>query len=944
MRCENNHIFTNYGYYFNKIDTTNLSTVWSYSPAANPSSKEVSTFEIKNDSVFFFEKDSTAVKNCYTVFVKNKLTGANIPYTSITALGLLSSLGCIEGYINNSVLINNTIVLSGVFTASISGVQVARNLVTIDIATGQLQVPPVTFLAGSSILDMKLINNKLYLGGKFTDVNGQTRNNFAVLDLNLNLLSENIQFTGFFDPPSSTWIDKICSYDKYLIVKGNFAVLNGNILAGNNAYWVKIIDTENNNAIIPWTINLPGTPVMSDYAFAMFKNKLYIKNKPSIGSPFHIYCFEPVVKSTNILFPGSTIASPIPSIAICAPDNGNANIFIAPIRYATTYNWMYSGANATIIPQGNGSTAKLVVTNNTTNGLLSVSGSNDCGLLTGQSTLNVIINSTPTFTLPLSPQNIICNPDSTLLQGTASNSNCSIWWRKAATTTINPQPFYSKNPGNYYMVVLDNANSCKDSGTIIVKNMNAFPNAKISSHIYPGAVIPIDTVTCYKPLVNIIPAQNNLKIIVTRNNNNCVDSSLIVLVGQNTVKPTIAITNSVQSINCSYYTATLNAAYSPSYCSGLWNGPLSYTAANPSNANYPGVYYFTATDPVNGCARLDSTSVISSNYLALKSSNDTTVCKQSPLTLRSVRIGTLAGVTYSWNTGGVTNSVSINPAATTNFIVFANGPGGCYGTDTIKVTIPSDLQDSVIAYRSCDNSQTGSILMFAKGGIPPYKYSVNNGSFLSSNSFTNLPYANYNLVVKDSIGCLNTSSVSLNGNSNLPVPKFLASTKNFKRDTIVLVDISIPKADSVQWLLPQQASIIGGNMYSPVITISDTGSFVITMKAFYGACIINSTKLIQFNLMDSLQATYNNANGIKKFILYPNPTTGLFTVEVEFYKKQNASIQAWDAAPYIYLQQNFYNVDTIILPVNLNQLQNGAYILRVIGEYDAKNKSFIISK
>ena len=116
------------------------------------------------------------------------------------------------------------------------------------------------------------------------------------------------------------------------------------------------------------------------------------------------------------------------------------------------------------------------------------------------------------------------------------------------------------------------------------------------------------------------------------------------------------------------------------------------------------------------------------------------------------------------------------------------------------------------------------------------------------------------------------------------------------------------------------------------------------MKGFYGNCIINTTKLVRFAPYDSLIANYTNANGIKTFSLYPNPNTGQFNVFVEFYRKQNASIQVWDISPYKHYQQNFYDVITITLPVDVSFLQNGSYLLRVIAEYDAKNKAFIISK
>ncbi|MDO9000361.1 MAG: hypothetical protein Q7W45_11395 [Bacteroidota bacterium] len=962
------NIYTNFGYYFNKIDTINLATIWSYT--TNSGLKEISTFEIKNDSVFLFQRDSSSSINYYTVIVKNKQTGNTIPYSSLIENNPANNLGAIKGNIYSSTIINNKIILSGLFTASVSGVFIGRNLVLLDITTGQLQAPPVSIPNNTIIYDLKYKNNKVYIAGLFSSIAGQNRKNFAVLDNNLNLLSDTIQFTGL-GAPSTVWLDKIVFYDNYLIAKGNFNKIDNAVVSASNTYSVRVINT-NNNSVMPWTINLPpGGTTADGYTYQMVKNKLYMKKRGTF-SPFYIYCFEPIRYSSTILYPGMNQSNPNPSVSVCAPDNNNSFIYTAPIKYGTSYNWTFSGTNATVVPIGNGNTAKLISGLNSTGGILSVTGTNDCGLSSVASTLNIVINQKPNFTSPISPQIIICNPDSTLLNGTSTNTNAIIGWRKTLTTTIKPQPFYAKLPGSYYMIVLDSINGCKDSSSITVNNLKAKPNSKITSHIYPGVSIPIDTVTCLKPNVIINAAsdtsgviitwksiatnsvysnplstslQNNLKIIVTRTINNCVDSSLIVLVGQNNSKPNVVLNTSNLSLNCSYYTASLSAIFSPTNCSALWTGPLSFNATNPAVTNTIGKYFLTTNNADNGCSKVDSVIVNSNNNLVLKSSNDTTVCKQSSVLLNSINVGTLSGVTYTWSNGNNGNSISVSPNITTQFIVNASGPGGCNGKDTINIIIPKDIQDSIVAYRSCDNNQTGTIIIFAKGGIAPYKYSINNGAtFLSSNSFTNIPFGNYSLVIKDSIGCIRSTSVSLNSSSSLPVPKFLASTKNFKSDTIVLVDISIPKADSVQWVLPTQASIIGGDMYNPIVAINDTGSFIVTMKAFYGNCIINATKLIRFSPQDSLHANYANANGIKTFNLFPNPNTGQFTVFVEFYKKQNVSIQAWDTSPFKHLQQNYYDVDSITLPVNLSQLQNGNYILRVIGEYDARNKSFIISK
>lgn len=952
-------IYTNFGYYFNKIDTVNYNTIWSYS--VNSSYKEISTFQIKGDSVYLLEKDSTSSKNYYTLKLKNRLTGSSLPYNSLSASNPWSGAGAIEGYINTSVVKGNKLILSGVFTASVGGTFVGRNLVSVNILTGQLQASPTTFLPGTSIYDMKYLNNKLYLVGKFTAINSQSRKNFAVLDVNLNLLSDTLQFGG----SGPTWVDKIVFYDKYIIAKGNFNSINNNVLSVTNTYGVKVIDMTN-NSILPWTINLPGTPQISDYTFEIAKHKLYIKNRtPGNNSSFYIYCFEPILYTSSILFQTGG-GNPM---LICAPDNGS-HIYSAPIKYASSYTWAFSGANATVVPIGDGRNAKIVAGASATSGILSVYGTNDCGLSTSTATFNIVINPKPTFTIPSSPQLIKCNPDSTLLQGITTNTNNVIWWYKAGTNQGGPPPFYVKNPGNYYMVATDPNSGCKDSAMVTVNNFKAKPNSKITSHAYPGVSTPIDTVTCYQPIVVIsaasdtsgvninwksissnsvfsnplnTTAQDNYKIIATRNNNGCTDSSMIVLVAKDNTKPNISL-NNYSTLNCSYNTTTITASYSPSNCTSSWSGPSNYTSANPAVINTVGKYYISVNNSLNGCSQIDSATIIYDPKIYFNKSNDTVVCKQSMVTLTASAIGTLSPITYSWNTGASGNMLSTNVPVSTSFIVYANGPGACSGIDTIYVTVPPNMEDSVSTIRSCNNNSSGTIIVFVQGGIAPYQYSINGTTFSSANSFTGIPFGNYNIVIKDFLGCIKTTSASLNATSNLPVPEFLASTSNVRNDTIVLVDISIPKADSVQWLLPAQAAIIGGNRWNPVVLVNDTGAFIVTMKAFYGNCIISTTKLIRFMEIDSLVASSYNMNGIKSYSLYPNPNTGVFNVTVEFFKKQNVSIQIWDAGPTKHLQHNYYDVDNINLPVNLGYLQNGTYILRIIGEYDSKNKIFIISK
>ncbi len=957
-------IYTNTGFLFHKVDTTMLTSVWSYS--IGNGAREISTFEQRSDSIFLFEKDSTALINYYTLSVKSKLTGSNITYNSLLVSNPNNSKGAVKGKIYNSYLLGNKIIISGAFSASVAGVQICNNLAVIDIPSGQLSAPPTSFLSTSRINDLQFANNKFYLAGNFSSVNvSATRYNVAVLDNNLNLLNDTINVRGL-GAPGSVYVDDITYYDDVLLLKGNFNSINSNTISAVNTYSARAFNTSLND-VLPYALNTPtaAATTMNDWLFKTVKNKLYMNR--FLGSGFYIYCLPPAQYSQNI---SSNSTSSINSASVCVPSVLGANTFTAPFRNTGSYTWTYSGTGVTLTPVASSSVISFIASSAATSGTLSVYATSDCGSNSPTVQMAITIKSKPTFLPPASPQFLLCNPDSTQLLATTSNTNANLLWRKQSSSNYSTQPVYVKSTGTYYLIANDVANGCSDSTGILVNANFNTPNSTLTSHVYSGPTAAIDTVTCYQPTVTVtgasdtsgvtiawrnivtnslsanpvgLTSQANLKLIVTKTLNGCVDSSLIVLVAQNNAPVNYSLSANAYSVNCSVYTTTLNAVGTVSDNITLWSGPSFTNLSNPVTAGNAGTYTVVSTNTLSGCFTTKTVNVNYSPTLNLKSSNDTLVCKNSSISITALSLGTVTPISYSWSNGGSNATNTIAVSNTSTYVVTASG-GGCSGVDTVVVNVAPAIKDSLVPYKDCSNTTAGSLVLFANSGLSPFQYSINNGvTFSTSNSFTNQAFGTYTTVIKDALGCTKTGTVALDAFSNLPTPKFIASTLNSKNDTIVLVDISIPKPDSVQWILPINVSKIGGNMFNPIIVVSDTGSFSVTMKAFYGNCIINATKQIKFGQMDSLQATNLNANGIKSVILYPNPNTGQFSVDVEFYKKQNASVQVLGSNGSNYFQQNVYDTFLFTMPVLLTQLANGTYVLRVIGEYDAKNISFIIS-
>jgi hypothetical protein len=966
---EGSQIYTNLVYLFQRLDTTTLSTVWSYS--INTGAREISTFEHRNDSIFLFEKDSSSTVNYYTLSIRSKLTGNAIPYTSLSAGNIANPKGAIVGKITASYLIGNRIVVCGTFVAYSGGLQIGFNVASIDIPSGQLSSPGLTFNTGGGVYDMTYLRNTFYLAGKFSSINSNVRHNLFVLDQNLNLLPDTIHFRGVGTPTNpNVFVDDVSFHDNVLYAKGNFNSINSVSIAPTNTYTAKAFNTTL-KTLLPYNFSLPVAPVTAEKAwlFKVVRNKLYINRFQ--GSGFHIFCLPPPQTAPTIVHSNSGVS--LNSQSVCVPNSSvSATSFTAPFSNATNYTWNYTGTGVTLLPVGNGSVVNFVGSAAASSGTLTVYATNECGSNTPTLAVDVVVKLKPIFITPSSPQLLLCQPDSTQLIGASLNPSVNLFWRKQTSTVYSVQPVFVKTTGTYFLIAQDAANGCSDSSSIQVNTYYNTPNAKLLSHAYLGPLIPVDSVTCSQPTVilnggsdssgvnvtwrnllnttistnpSTLSAQANLKMIVTKTANGCADSSLIVYVAQ--YKPVINFNLSapVYTINCSYNTTTLQAFTTQTNTGISWSGGGLFDLPNPLVVSTAGNYTVTSTEPISGCQKTETVNVTAYNDIVLKSSNDTLVCKNSVITISTAVIGSVSSVAYNWSNSATTANNTITAINTSTYIVRVIGAGGCIGRDTIVVRVAPTIRDSVVATKNCANVSAGNIIVFANAGLSPFMYSINNGaSFSASNSFTNVAFGTYSTVVKDALGCTKTNTVVLDAFVGLPTPRFMASTINMKGDTIVLVDISVPKPDSVQWLLPPNVRRIGGTMFSPVVLSSDTGSFNITMRGFYGACIVPTTKAIRFGAVDSLVATNYNANGIQSVSLYPNPNDGQFTATISFYKKQNASVQVWSSNGS-QVQQNFYSdVKAIRFLGNLSNLPNGAYMLRVIGEYDMRNVPFVIQK
>ena len=579
-----------------------------------------------------------------------------------------------------------------------------------------------------------------------------------------------------------------------------------------------------------------------------------------------------------------------------------------------------------------------------------------------------ILNLIDSYTVPCTP------PVITITAVGANTSADSLYWIVGNTTYSNPVVYTAVNQSNTITAV----NKNRLSGCL---NYKAFyiekslpPSYTITSALTTTSLsLPqFNPITCLNDsvLLNATSISGNwirwknsngdtlqnpywadvpgvYQLLVSDTSTNCHNQSFFGQVLSDINPPHLSITASSPSLNCSVISATLHGLSLTPGANINWYTP-TFTTSTPLTTSSSGWFYASCFNPQNGCEKTDSIHIGLSNQLQLNLQYDSVVCHLGPLSATVAAAGGTPPFSYFWqnNASTIQSAVYLNQNGTSNYTVTVTDNNNCIGTHTLYFRAAAPLKDSIVTFKSCNpNQPSGQAIIYTKGGKAPYRYAIDGSSqFQSLNIFKNLNPGNHQVIISDTIGCIRTANFSIDNNSFSPKADFILNTTMMQGDTFVVVDISNPRPDSLHWKFPPTVQRISApNPYQAIIVSQDTGHFVIKAKAFFNGCIDSLAKTVYFKKYDSLSTKKGVQLGIKTFSLYPNPNTGQFNVYVEFYKKQrfilkintSGGAEIFSSLPYEEKQANIQVTMPLTTP--------GNYYVRILAEFDSKQKPFILS-
>lgn len=189
----------------------------------------------------------------------------------------------------------------------------------------------------------------------------------------------------------------------------------------------------------------------------------------------------------------------------------------------------------------------------------------------------------------------------------------------------------------------------------------------------------------------------------------------------------------------------------------------SWQSSNVFTGLSAGTYYVLVRD-VNGCVGQISVTLTEPNPIVVTTTATDASCygdnSGSVLVIAAGGSGTLA-----YKLDQVTNYQSSNifnnlGAGTYDAVV--RDAAGCTGHDVFVISQPHPILVSASTLNiMCHGDNNGAIYAYATGGTGSIMYSLDNITYQSGGSFTNLVAGSYTVYAKDANGCIQTRSVIL---------------------------------------------------------------------------------------------------------------------------------------------------------------------------------------
>jgi hypothetical protein len=242
----------------------------------------------------------------------------------------------------------------------------------------------------------------------------------------------------------------------------------------------------------------------------------------------------------------------------------------------------------------------------------------------------------------------------------------------------------------------------------------------------------------------------------------------------------------------------------------------------------------------------------------------------------------------------------------------------------------------------------GSALRLDAGSIwQTYSWTSLNGFNSTQRQVEIRRQGNYNLSTVSTRGCTDTFDFEVEFSPDILRSDFLLASQAYAGDTVVLVDITWPSTDRIEWELEPGMEIYKESDGKIKIIFRETGEYHLGMYAFLDECQSYASKRITV-----LEYEENSENPIARLgykgedvlvSIYPNPNQGRFNVKVDLQKEAEVLIGVLDMYTGRVIREfNGKGEEKYATDFDIERLKAGIYLIKVETQEKVILKRFVV--
>ncbi|WP_103069813.1 T9SS type A sorting domain-containing protein [Aquimarina sediminis] len=375
----------------------------------------------------------------------------------------------------------------------------------------------------------------------------------------------------------------------------------------------------------------------------------------------------------------------------------------------------------------------------------------------------------------------------------------------------------------------------------------------------------------------------------------------------------------------------------------LWDNE-NETTASLEDIN-PGMYTLTVQDS-RGCTSQQSITLSPPDQLQITFTTTNPTCFEG--NDGGIDLTTFGGTppyTFNWDNGVTTEDNHALQASPYSLVI--TDSKGCSIFREFELFDPQELIIELGDDKTLCLGQTASFSALIDDPNATYQWTSQNGFSSKSPEITVSKTGTYTATVTNSKGCVGSSSVIVNQIDAEIKAEFLYASQVFTNEKFVVIDVTYPIPDHIEWIVPEQATILAKDQDLIELSFDKTGEYEITLVSKLGDCqdIFTQKVLVleQENLgNESEEEPQEQLGNIREFNLYPNPSDGKFFAKVTLKEVNDISIKIFNLSNNTVLaQKKETGQKTYEIPFNL-QVPSGVYAVVLETPYGNAIRKVII--